>query len=265
MKLGIIASPNADSFEYAAGNGLEFVEFCINVEQNVQQFASRVPELKAAGERFGVKVGSIGRWGSDRIAKDGSVVEDELQASYALIDAASELGCPVFVCGANYVEERSYFENVASAIAYFSKLMDYGRARGVRIATYNCHWNNFVVDDTAWKLIHGHLPELGIKYDPSHARYAGQDYLKEMSDWGKRFLHVHIKGSVIIDGKRFDDPPAGLDQTDWGTFMAILYGVGYEGGLSIEPHSRTWTGELGNQGVKFTIDYMNKLLFRKYE
>ncbi|MBO7748695.1 sugar phosphate isomerase/epimerase [Paenibacillus sp. MWE-103] len=262
MKLGIIADPKAESFDYAAGLGLEFVEFCINVGVPAEEFAVKVPELKAASARAGVAVGSIGRWGADRIAKDGSIVEEELQASYTLIDACQELGCPVFVCGANYVEELSYYENVRAAIAYFEKLLDYGRERGVRIATYNCHWNSFIVDETAWKLIHGHLPELGIKYDPSHARYAGQDYLKEMADWGHRFLHVHVKGSVIVNGKRFDDPPAGLDQTDWGTFMAILYGVGYQGGLSIEPHSRTWTGELGDKGVKFTVDYVNRLLLR---
>jgi sugar phosphate isomerase/epimerase len=141
-------------------------------------------------------------------------------------------------------------------------LIEYGKAKGVRIATYNCHWNNFIVDDMAWKLIYSHLPELGIKYDPSHARYAGQDYLKEMRDWGSRFLHVHVKGSVNITGKRFDDPPAGLDQTDWGTFMAILYGFGYEGGLSIEPHSEIWSGKLGDRGVKYTVEYLNNLLFR---
>lgn len=263
MKLGIIAAPKADSFDYAAGLGLEFLEFCINVEVPVSDFTTLVPELKAASLRTGVAVGSIGRWGTDRIAPDGSVIEEELQASYALIDACQELGSPVFVCGCNYVEGRSLYDNAGSAIAYFSLLLAYGKERGVRIATYNCHWNSYIVDASAWKLVHGHLPELGIKFDPSHARYAGQDYLKEMSEWGHRFLHVHIKGSVIIDGKRFDDPPAGLDQTDWGTFMAILYGVGYAGGLSIEPHSEKWAGKLGEDGVRFTVNHMNRLLLRE--
>src|SRR5690606_40163880 len=67
------------------------------------------------------------------------------------------------------------------------------------------------------------------------------DYLKEMRDWGDRFTHVHIKGSVIIDGKRYDDPPAGLDQTDWKTFIAILYAKKYNGGLS---RSEEHTSEL---------------------
>ncbi|MBP3964847.1 sugar phosphate isomerase/epimerase family protein [Paenibacillus lignilyticus] len=262
MKLGIIADYRVESFDYAANLGLAFLEFCVNVGTPASTFTSLVPELKAASERTGVAVASIGRWGPDRINKDGSINEEELKASQALIDACQELGCPVFVGGCNYIEELSYYDNITAAINYFSILIEYGKTRGIAIATYNCHWNNYIVDDAAWKLIHGHLPELGIKYDPSHARYAGQDYLKEIVDWGSRIKHIHIKGSVIIDGKRFDDPPAGMDQTDWGTFMAILYGVGYQGGLSIEPHSHTWTGELGDKGVQFTIDYFNRLLLR---
>jgi len=130
----------------------------------------------------------------------------------------------------------------------------------VKISTYNCDWNNFVDNDMAWTMIHGYLPELGIKFDPSHSRYAGRDYLKEMRDWGDRFYHVHIKGSVIIDGERFDDPPAGLDQTDWKSFMAVLYAKGYDGGLSIEPHSHNWEGELGEKGIDYTVEFLKNLV-----
>ncbi|MFC0328576.1 sugar phosphate isomerase/epimerase family protein [Paenibacillus sepulcri] len=260
MKLGIIASPEAASFHQAKEIGLEFLEFCINIGSDLDAFIASVPVLKEASGQTGVQVGSVGRWGTDRIAKEG-IVEEELQASYALIDAASELGCRNFVCGVNYVEELSYYENVTLAIDYFRKLIEYGTPKGVVISSYNCKWNNFVDNDMAWTIIHGHLPELGIKFDPSHSRYAGRDYLVEAGKWGSRFRHVHIKGSVIIDGMRFDDPPAGLDQTDWGTFMAVLYASGYEGGLSIEPHSKVWHGELGDKGVKFTIGYMRSMMF----
>jgi sugar phosphate isomerase/epimerase len=263
MNLGIIATAEVDSFQKAAKEGLEFLEFCINVADDVDAFLAKLPKLKEASERTGVAVGSIGRWGPDRIDKNGIIIEEELQRSYQMIDAASFLGCPHFVSGCNYAEEISYYMNCTSAIAYFTKLIEYGKAKGVSISTYNCAWNSFVDNDMAWTLIHGHLSELGIKFDPSHSRYAGRDYLQEMNKWGHRFHHIHIKGSIIIDGKRFDDPPAGLDQTNWGSFMAVLYAKGYKGGLSIEPHSETWSGELGDEGVKFSIDYMQRLLFRK--
>lgn len=262
MKLGIIADCKAESFDKARAKGLEFLEFCINVGHDPSVLTDQIPQLKEAMARTGVSVGSIGRWGSDRIAPDGSLVEEELQASYRLIDAAAELSCPNFVCGVNYLEGLSFYQNCTSAIAYFTKVIEYASARGVTVSVYNCRWNNYVHSPETWKIIAGHLPELGIKYDPSHSRYDGGDYLLEMKEWGHRFKHVHIKGSVIIGGERFDDPPAGLDQTDWGTFMAVLYAKGYEGTLSIEPHSRTWSGELGDKGVDYTIGLMNRLLFR---
>lgn len=259
MKLGIIAHPQPESFEQARAYGLDFVEFCINVGADTEAFVASVPALKQASEQTGVGVASVGRWGADRIGANG-VLEEELEISYSLIRAASDLGCPNFVCGVNLVEELSFYDNCRYAIAYFEKLIAYAKPLGVTIATYNCHWNAFTDEPSAWKVIHGHLPELGIKFDPSHSRYAGRDYLREMRDWGDRFKHVHIKGSLIVDGERFDDPPAGLDQTDWRSFMAILYGKGYQGGLSIEPHSSVWTGELGDKGIQFTIDYIRSLM-----
>ncbi|MDP4085930.1 MAG: sugar phosphate isomerase/epimerase [Bacillota bacterium] len=262
MKIGIIGLPNEESFKNAAEKGLEFLEFCINVNSNIEEFINSIDLIKQWIEKYDVSVGSIGRWGSDRIDSKGNVNKDELEISYKLIDAASELNCQNFVCGCNYIHELSYYENCQAAIEYFTKLLEYGNSKGVNISTYNCNWNNFVDNEMAWTIIHGYLKDLGIKFDPSHSRYAGRDYLKEMRDWGDRFYHVHIKGSLMIDGERLDDPPAGLDQTDWGTFMAILYSKNYKGGLSIEPHSHVWKGELGSKGIDFTINLLKTLIFK---
>lgn len=260
MKLGIIGAPTEETFKTAADRKLDFVEFCINVTKNVDDFVNQIGEIKQWMDRYQVKVGSVGRWGSSRIDKNG-IVEAEMEKDLRLIESAGELGCKIYVCGCNYVEDFSYYENCQLAISYFSKLIAYGRLKGVQIAVYNCGWNNFVDNSMAWTVIHGYLKELGIKYDPSHSRYAGRDYLKEMRDWGDRFYHVHIKGSLIVDGERLDDPPAGLDQTDWGSFMAVLYSKNYQAGLSIEPHSQIWTGELGVKGIDYTVNMMTKFLF----
>lgn len=264
MKLGIIGGPNEESFKDAKQKGLEFLEFCINIGYDTKKFFNDIENIKSWIEEYNVKVASIGRWGTDRIDAKGKIIEEELEMSYKLIDAASQVGCENFVCGCNYIEELSYYENCTAAINYFSKLIEYGKTKNVKISTYNCRWNSFVYDPMAWTMIHGHLKDLGIKYDPSHSYYDNGDYLKEMKDWGERFYHVHIKGALIIDGERFDDPPAGMEQIDWGSFMSILYAKGYKDGLSIEPHSAIWKDELGDKGIKFTINYMNKLLFNNH-
>ncbi|SHE75335.1 Sugar phosphate isomerase/epimerase [Caldanaerobius fijiensis DSM 17918] len=258
MKLGIIGFPTEDSIKATSQLGLKYIEFCMNTKP--EELYDRVDEIKSYLDKYGVNVSAIGRWGVDKYTADKKLIDEELQISYNLIDAASKLGCTVFNTGCNYVESLSYYENCTLAIEFLSKLIEYGKSRGVRIATYNCHWNNFIVNDMAWTLIHGYLKDLGIKYDPSHARYAGYDYLSEIQKWGHRFYHMHIKGSLIVDGKRVDDPPAGLDQTDWPSIFAILYAKGYDGVLSIEPHSSVWIGELGEKGIKYTINYIRKLM-----
>ncbi|NMP37304.1 MAG: sugar phosphate isomerase/epimerase [Clostridiales bacterium] len=263
MTLGIITSFDDKGFQQAKSLGLDFIEICYNVGNDCKEFYDNRDALKERAERYGVKVGSIGRWGSDKIDADGKIIEEELKNSYMLIDVCSELGCEVFNTGVNYVEKFSFFENVGFAIDFLGKLCEYGRKKGVDIATYNCDWNNFVREPKVWKLTHNHLKELGIKYDPSHCINSGSgDYLGEMVEWGDRFYHFHLKGTLNINGEHIDDPPAGLDMINWQAVMGMLYAKGYNRTLSIEPHSGTWRGDLGAWGVRYTVDYMSKLIYR---
>jgi sugar phosphate isomerase/epimerase len=261
MKLGIIAAAKEENFKRAAEKGLEFIELCINAGTNHEEFFDKLPQIKGWMEKYNISVGSVGRWKAVILDENGTINEGELQLAYRLIEAASYLGCSNYVCGCNYADNLSYADNCTKAIELFSKLIDYGITKDVRISTYNCRKGTFVHSPEAWEVIHGQLKDLGIKYDPSHARYNGGNYLQETADWGDRFYHVHLKGSLIVNGLRVDDPPAGLDQTDWKTFLSILYAKNYQGGLSIEPHSPTWQGELGEKGLEYTIAYMRPLIF----
>lgn len=265
MKLGIISYDfETKSFEKIKQQGLDFVEFCVNADANnrVDEFCSKTGRINDDMKRLGLFVGSVGRWAGNKINPDGSINEEELLADTKLIKAAAKLNSPVYVTNCNYNDTISLYQNYTSAINYFNKLIELGKEYGLKIATNNCRWNNFVHSDPAWSVIHGELPDLWIKFDPSHCVYAGGDYLAEMKKWGKRFAHVHIKGSLTIGGERFDDPPAGMDQTNWGAFMAVLYAQGYDGCLSIEPHSQTWLdGELGDKGIDYTIKLMRSLIF----
>jgi len=264
MKLGIISRGfEREDLQYIKDLGLEFAEFCVNcdTENRFQEFYDKADNIASICKELGIEVGSVGRWAGDKINKDGSISEEELFADTTLIKATAKVNCPVYNCSCNYVDEISLYENYTAAIEYFEKLIDIGKEYGVKIATVNCHWNNYVHSDPAWSMIHGYLKDLYIKFDPSHSIYAkGENYLSEMVKWGERFAHVHIKGSLLIDGERLDDPPAGLDMTDWNAFMGTLYAVGYDGTLSIEPHSSIWKGDLGERGIKHTINMMRNLI-----
>ncbi len=256
MYLGIIGGWDEHSFAYVAKKGLHGVEFCCNHYHDSMEVAGHVNEILEYSKRYDVKVGAIGRWGEKRIDDNGEIIPSALQHDKNLIDAASALGCPVYNVGCNEVPGKTFEENCAIAIEYFRILIDYAKDKNVKICIFNCHWENFVVDDAAWSVVLGALPELGIKYDTSHCRGRGGDYLSEMKKWGDRICHFHIKGSLYIDGERYDDPPAGLDQVNWGAVMNVLYTKHYNGMLSIEPHSANWRGVLGQWGVDFTIRFI---------
>lgn len=261
MKLGIIGKWSEENFAYVKSLGLEFIEFCYNVGRDTAAFTAIVPELKKWSEQYGVPVGSMGRWGSTRVLPSGEPNEAELASDFALIDAAGELGCPVFNCGVNAVEGASFEQNVAFAAGYLGRLLERGREKGVRIAIYNCDWGNFLFDKRGWDAIFPLLPELGIKYDTSHCINREGDPLAEMLEYGDKILHFHVKGTLRVAGKHVDDPPAGLDQTPWGAVFDLLYLHNYDRTLSIEPHSSVWkTGERGEWGVKFTRDYVRRFI-----
>jgi sugar phosphate isomerase/epimerase len=260
MRLGIIGDWSEEGFRYVQGKGLDCVEFCYNHDQPTDKLLALVPSLNEWQEKYGVKILSMGRWGSKRINDDGTINEPVLKEDYDVIDAASAVGCPVFNCGCNYTESKNYKENCDIAAGYFAKLIEYAKGKNVKIATYNCDWGNFVYNDKAWSAIHSNMPELGIKYDVSHCINRHGDYLKEIRDWGDRFYHFHLKGTLYVDGEHYDDPPAGLDPTDWRSVMALLYIKGYDKMVSIEPHSHNWQGEKGEWGVDFTINFIRPFI-----
>jgi len=102
-----------------------------------EEFLEHLEDVKEFSKKYEMPVGAIGRWGSNRICKEGTC-QDELELEYRLIDSAAELGCGVYITGCNYVEELSYYENCGHAIHYFEKLIAHWKEKGVKIATYNC-------------------------------------------------------------------------------------------------------------------------------
>ena len=258
MKLGMISpSHDAAGIQRIKALGLDYAEFDVNADDI--SYLNRA-EIRKALSETGVKLGAVGRWGRDRITADGSICAKEQKDEFDLIDMCAELGCPVYITGCNYVDGLSYYQNVSAAIAYFQSLIDYAAGR-VKLCVYNCSWNNYVNKPHEWDIINDHLKALGIKFDPSHTVNGGRDYLSEAALYGANFDHVHLKGTLNIDGRHIDDPPAGMDMINWGALLSILRKYNYQGMLSIEPHSATWQGELGEQGLTYTIDYFKKLLF----
>ncbi len=260
MLISIINGWDEGHFKSVAAKGLRGIEFCINGYCDSAEVLAKKEDIKKYSEKYGVKVVSVGRWGMKRLDENGEIIPEALAHDKNLIDLASFTGCPVYNVGANRCEKLSYYDNCAAAIKYFGTLTDYASDKNVKIAVYNCDWENFVYEEKTWSVVLGALPSLGIKYDASHCVHRGSDYLYELYRWGERIYHVHIKGTLAVNGCCVDNPPAGLDQIHWGEVMDLLYCANYDGALSIEPHSTEWQGKKGQWGIDFTIKYLSRFI-----
>ena len=260
MRIGRIIFDRTEAGLLAFKNaGLSFAEICLNFTEDDERILKEVDDLRTAIDKSGLPVSCIGRW-NHAVQKDGALIESEVARYLSLVDVAGAIGAKTFVVGCNYDATASLYKNYTNAIELFGALCEKAKKYDIRVAVQNCNWNNFVVSPREWEVILGELPDLCIKYDPSHAYGRGGDYLAELSDWGDRVAHVHIKGCVKAGGRPIDDPPAGMDDLNWGAIFAILYARGYNGDLSIEPHSKTWKGELAEAGVAFTKNYIEKFI-----
>ena len=261
MYLGIIGWFDEDSFKNAAEKGISALEFDINDNYNVPVFTSKLPEIKELIKKYGVSVAAVGQWGTQRLLDDRSVNEEQLEVEKELMRGAAEIGCKVYITGCNRGPGWDNDGDFNGAAEYMRRLVAYGEELGgVKVCLYNCDWNNFLDNSGAWGRIIPMVPGLGIKFDPSHAVVHGRNWREEMQKWAKHFYHVHIKGTLYLGDNCWDFPPAGLDDFDWRAFMGYLYAAGYDGCVSLEPHSYVWQGELGEKGVRYTVEYIKPML-----
>lgn len=260
MRLGRIQNDYTEKgFSLVRDQKLAFVEICRNSEEEALDLIAKKDAVKAAAEATGIPVSCVGRWNHD-VNVNGKIDSDKVKSYFDLLDAAIELGAKTFVCGFNYDSSVSLFKNYSNAVEFFGMITERAKGSDIKVAIQNCDWNNFIVSPEQWKIVLGENPDLYIKFDPSHAYNRGENYLAQLSDWGERIAHMHVKGAVHAGRKYVDDPPAGMDDLNWGSVFAILYARGYAGDLSLEPHSETWHGELGAAGIEFTRKYISRFM-----
>ena len=205
MKLGIIRGYSAADFDFVKKNELEFIEVCCNFDPDIENFLKNKESIKENIKRTGIPIQSVGRWNMD-CNIGGKIDPERFEFLASLLDAAIEVGSPNFVCGCNYASDATLYRNYTAAIELFGRLLE--RAGGkTNICVYNCDWENFVHSDAQWKVVLGELPELKIKFDSSHSFGRRSDYLAELSDWGDRIGHMHVKGAVRAGSRGVDDPP----------------------------------------------------------
>ena len=257
MRIGFITNLSEDDFKFAAENDLPCVE---HTSFGGVEIVERGEYIKSMTKKYGIDFSMLALFSKNYITDDADEAKRHIADAKNMIDFCSDIGAPVMVTCAGEAEDRSFKKNCARAVELFSELVEHGKQRGVKIALYNCHITNFAYAPEAWENILTQVPELGIKFDPSHAYYDGRDYLKEARDWGNRFYHLHAKGALKIDGEPFEDPPAGMDSIHWGALFAVLNHHNYDEDINIEPHAGTWLGERRYAGILLAKRHLEQFI-----
>ncbi|MCS7253035.1 MAG: sugar phosphate isomerase/epimerase [Armatimonadota bacterium] len=258
MRLCFITNGSEEDLKFASSEGIPCVEIAIH--DNLEWWEGRYKEYLKMCHRYNVEIAAIGLWGRNYLSDEAEEREKCLAELARTIELASELGTKVVITGGGINHKETIRQMAMRACDLLAPFVERADEYGLKFAFYNCRWANHIIGSEAWDVVLERLPTAGIKYDPSHPFYEGIDYLRELRDYGGRIFHLHAKGCLKIDGKRFDDPPAGMDQIDWGSIFAILYKHGYDGAISIEPHSETWLGERYYFGIRFAKRFLEQFI-----
>jgi len=239
MKLGFLTSGAVEDVRFASQHHFGCVELALFGETPL---FNEHRAFRAALEDEGVELAAVSLFGRNHLDPDPSRRQEHLDLWERSADLAAALGAPVFVTGSGQVPgaEEEQWGRVVEELG--GRIQGVQR-RGLKFAFYNCHWENVVDRPAAWERVLPGLPGAGIKFDPSHPVYAGRDWRPELLAAGARLFHVHARDVLEVGGQRLPDPNPGLGQISWGAFFGILYHIGFEGAICIEPHSALYTGE----------------------
>jgi sugar phosphate isomerase/epimerase len=257
MRIGFITDLSEDDFRVANQLGVAVLEYNEN-NDDIGRFIAQRPRLKDLCKRHHVSLGVIGRFGRNYVSDDPDIVREETTKTERLMAEAAELGASVFVTGAGHGEQRTHLVNCRRAVEVLARFVEVGKGLGLKVALYSSPWANFAFAPPSWNQILSEVPDLGLKYDPSHAYHDGRDWLAEMRDWGGRLYHVHARGCMATDGKALENPMPGLDQLNWGAFFGMLYHHRYRGDVMVESPSATWGGDRRHPGLRFSITYLRQ-------
>lgn len=257
MRIGFITRVVEDDFRFCEEHGIPCVE--INLADDLS-VCGRAEEINTWRARYSVDLSHVGLFGRDYISDDPDERARHAADLRRCMDFAAEIGAPIITTGGGAQGARTVREACSRLAEVLPPLLEYAETKRLKYAFYNCHWTNFVIGPPAWDRVFDRFPQCGIKFDPTHPLYDGKDWLAHMRDYGGWFMHTHAKDTVLVEGRPYEDVPAGMGCIDWGAFFAMLYHHGYAGDVNIEPHSGTWLGERFFDGILLARRHLERFV-----
>ena len=165
-------------------------------------------------------------------------------------------------------QRRSVTESLADFRKVWPPLVRFASEHGVKIAIENCpmifsedEWpggKNLAYSPALWRQMFEAIPDpnFGLNLDPSHLVWQFIDYERAVREFADRILHVHAKDMAIDRDGLFEQGVMslgmgwqipklpGLGEIHWDRFISALYGIGYNGAVSVEHEDRKFEGDV---------------------
>lgn len=237
MQLGFVAHNDVHDFEadcrFAARHDFSILDITIpQTSPHITiQTAQRMRQILDA---YGLHCASYGLWGINHIATDGTIRHDACEVRKQAIEVASVLGAPLLVLGGG---EASHVldENVLTFAHVMRHTIDELSARHMQLALYG-FYDGFLTTPDAFERLWTVVGDVGISLDAASMYHAGFDYIDFVRRHGKRIRHIQVRDTLMHNGVRISEPPAGMGDISWPKLIALLYEAEYHGALAISAH-----------------------------
>jgi len=185
-----------------------------------------------------------------------------------VVVAAQKLGVDVVGTFIGRDQRRSVTENLVDFRKVWPPLVRFASEHRVKIAIENCpmifsedEWpggKNLAYSPALWRQMFEVIPDpnFGLNLDPSHLVWQFIDYERAVREFADRILHVHAKDMAIDRDGLFEQGVMslgmgwqipklpGLGEIHWDRFISALYGIGYDGAVSVEHEDRKFEGDV---------------------
>jgi len=196
-----------------------------------------------------------------------------------VIRASAKLGVNMVTTFIGRDQTKTVEENLELVKQMWPPILQLAEQLGVRVAIENCpmlfgpdQWpggQNLFTTPELWRKIFEILPSknLGINYDPSHFVWQMVDYIAPLYEFRDKIFHVHIKDIKLYREKlarvgvmayplQYMTPKLpGLGDVNWGSYIAALNDIGYDGPTCIEVEDRAFEGNREKVMDSLTLSY----------
>jgi sugar phosphate isomerase/epimerase len=257
MQLGFLTSGTVEDVQFARKQGFDCVELALFDDTPLFQDHRA---FKQALVDEGIDLVAVSLFGKNHHDPDEKTRNDHAVLWEKAADLAADLGTGIFIAGAGRIPNIPDDKQWEPAVEELRPRIEAVQRRGLKFAFYNCHWENVIDRPAAWSRVLPEFPGVGIKFDPSHPVYDHRDWMAELFEAGPNLVHTHAKDVLRIGDTMVADPNPELGQIAWGAFFGILYQVGYDGAVCIEPHSPLYTGEHRHKFLALSGRYLRQFM-----